>query len=217
MPRESIKSKAERTEQILEILKQEFPDARCSLNFETPLQLLLATILSAQCTDERVNIVTRELFKKYKTCSDFADAPIEDLEDMVKSTGFYRNKAKSLKTCCEALMSDHDGEVPDTMEALTPLAGVGRKTANVVLGNAFGKEEGVVVDTHVRRISNLLRLTRKQDPVKIEDDLVKIVPRTDWTLFSHLLIRHGRRTCIARRPDCADCPIAELCPSAGKV
>lgn len=217
MPRESLKNKAARTEQILAILKQEFPDARCSLNFETPLQLLLATILSAQCTDERVNIVTKSLFEKYRTASDFADAPIEDLETMVKSTGFYRNKAKSIKACCEALMSEHDGEVPDTMEELTPLAGVGRKTANVVLGNAFGKEEGVVVDTHVRRISNLLRLTSKQDPVKIEEDLVKIVPQTDWTLFSHLLIRHGRRTCIARRPDCEDCPIAVHCPSAGKV
>jgi endonuclease-3 len=213
MPRESLKSKAERTEKILGVLKKEFPEAGCSLNFETPLELLLATILSAQCTDERVNIVTRELFKKYRSAADFAEAPIGDIEEMVRSTGFYRNKAKSIKSCCQALMAKHDGEVPDTMQDLTPLAGVGRKTANVVLGNAFGKEEGVVVDTHVRRISNLLKLTRQDDPVKIEKDLVKIVPREDWTLFSHLLIRHGRRTCIARRPDCPTCPISDFCPS----
>lgn len=214
MPRESLKSKITRTEQIIATLKDEFPDAKCSLNYESPLQLLIATILSAQCTDERVNIVTKDLFQKYQSAADFADAPIEEIQEMVRSTGFYRNKAKSIKACCEALMADHDGVVPDTMEALTPLAGVGRKTANVVLGNAFGKEEGVVVDTHVRRISNLLRLTRQSDPVKIEQDLVKIVPRTDWTLFAHLLIRHGRRTCIARRPDCGTCRIAESCPSA---
>ena len=214
MPRESLKSKITRTEQIIATLKDEFPGAKCSLNYESPLQLLIATILSAQCTDERVNIVTKDLFQKYQSAADFADAPIEEIQEMVRSTGFYRNKAKSIKACCEALLADHDGVVPDTMEALTPLAGVGRKTANVVLGNAFGKEEGVVVDTHVRRISNLLRLTRQSDPVKIEQDLVKIVPRTDWTLFAHLLIRHGRRTCIARRPDCGTCRIAVSCPSA---
>ena len=213
MPRESLKSKIARAGQIIATLKDEFPDAKCSLNHQSPLQLLIATILSAQCTDERVNIVTKDLFQRYRSAADFADAPIEEIEEMVRSTGFYRNKAKSLKACCETLMAEHDGVVPDTMEALTPLAGVGRKTANVVLGNAFGKEEGVVVDTHVRRISNLLRLTRQSDPVKIEQDLVKIVPRTDWTLFAHLLIRHGRRTCIARRPDCGTCRIAESCPS----
>ncbi len=214
MPRESQKNKQGRTGQLLAILKDEFPDAGCSLNFETPLQLLIATILSAQCTDERVNMVTKDLFKRYRNAADFADAPIEEIEEMIRSTGFYRNKAKSVKGCCEALMSEHDGEVPDTMEELTPLAGVGRKTANVVLGNAFGKEEGVVVDTHVKRISNLLRLTRQADPVKIEQDLVKIVPKTDWTLFSHLLIRHGRKTCVARRADCDACGLADLCPSA---
>jgi endonuclease-3 len=213
VPRESLKSKIARAGQIIATLKDEFPDAKCSLNHQSPLQLLIATILSAQCTDERVNIVTKDLFQRYRSAADFADAPIEEIEEMVRSTGFYRNKAKSLKACCETLMAEHDGVVPDTMEALTPLAGVGRKTANVVLGNAFGKEEGVVVDTHVRRISNLLRLTRQSDPVKIEQDLVKIVPRTDWTLFAHLLIRHGRRTCIARRPDCGTCRIAESCPS----
>jgi endonuclease-3 len=211
--RESLKSKTERTETILGILKEEFPEVGCSLNFETPLQLMLATILSAQCTDERVNIVTKELFRKYRSAADFAAAPLADIEEMVRSTGFYRNKAKSIKSCCEALIAEHDGEVPDTMEELTPLAGVGRKTANVVLGNAFGKEEGVVVDTHVRRICNLLRLTRQDDPVRIENDLVNIVPRQDWTLFSHLMIRHGRRTCVARRPDCQACSIADFCPS----
>lgn len=214
MPRESLTSKRERTERILEVLKAEFPDAKCSLEFENPLQLLIATILSAQCTDERVNAVTRDLFRAYASAEDFAEAPIEDIEEAVRSTGFYRNKAKSIKACCEALVAEHGGEVPDTMDALTPLAGVGRKTANVVLGNAFGKEEGVVVDTHVRRITNLLRLTRQNDPVKIEQDLVKIVPREDWTLFSHLLIRHGRKTCIARRPKCSECGIASDCPSA---
>lgn len=213
MPRESLKSKTERTETILGILKEEYPEVGCSLNFETPLQLMLATILSAQCTDERVNIVTKELFRKYRSAAEFAAAPLADIEAVVRSTGFYRNKAKSIKLCCEALMAEHDGEVPDTMEELTPLAGVGRKTANVVLGNAFGKEEGVVVDTHVRRICNLLRLTRQDDPVKIENDLVNIVPRQDWTLFSHLMIRHGRRTCVARRPDCQACSIADFCPS----
>jgi endonuclease-3 len=213
MPRESLKSKTERTETILGILKEEFPEAGCSLNFETPLQLMLATILSAQCTDERVNIVTKELFKKYRSAADFAEAPLVDIEETVRSTGFYRNKARSIKSCCETLIAEHDGEVPDTMEELTPLAGVGRKTANVVLGNAFGKEEGVVVDTHVRRICNLLRLTRQDDPVKIEKDLVNIVPRQDWTLFSHLMICHGRRTCVARRPDCQTCSIADFCPS----
>jgi endonuclease-3 len=213
MPRESLKSKAARTEQILQLLKEEFPDARCSLDYENPLQLLIATILSAQCTDARVNVVTEDLFKTYKSAADFADAPIGELEGAIRSTGFYRNKAKSIKGCCEALMEKHEGVVPDTMEELTPLAGVGRKTANVLLGNAFGKEEGVVVDTHVGRITKLLKLTNQGNPVKVEQDLVKIVPRDDWTLFSHLLIRHGRKTCVARRPDCQTCRLAELCPS----
>ena len=213
MPRESLKSKAARTEQILQLLKEEFPDARCSLDYENPLQLLIATILSAQCTDARVNVVTEDLFKTYKSAADFADAPIGELEGAIRSTGFYRNKAKSIKGCCEALMEKYEGVVPDTMEELTPLAGVGRKTANVLLGNDFGKEEGVVVDTHVGRITKLLKLTNQGNPVKVEQDLVKIVPRDDWTLFSHLLIRHGRKTCVARRPDCQTCRLAELCPA----
>ena len=216
MPRESLKSKAARTEQILQLLKEEFPDARCSLDYENPLQLLIATILSAQCTDARVNVVTEDLFKTYKSAADFADAPIGELEGAIRSTGFYRKNAISIKGCFEALREKYDGGVPDTMEELTRLAGVGRKTANVLLGNAFGKEEGVVVDTHVGRITKLLKLTNQGNPVKVEQDLVKIVPRDDWTLFSHLLIRHGRKTCVARRPDCQACRLAELCPS-GKL
>ena len=214
MPRESLKNKAARTERIVEALKDEFPKARCSLTYETPLQLLISTILSAQCTDERVNAVTKDLFQVYTSVEDFAEAPQAEIEDHIHSTGFFRNKAKSIKACCKALVEDHGGVVPSSMSELTALAGVGRKTANVVLGNAFGKEEGVVVDTHVGRISNHLRLTRQKDPVKVEMDLMKVVPREDWTLFSHLLIRHGRRTCRARRPNCGECPISADCPSA---
>jgi len=214
MPRESLKNKRARTEKIIAELKTAFPDARCSLVYDTPLQLLIATILSAQCTDERVNAVTKELFQVYATAESFAEAPQAEIEDLIRSTGFFRNKAKSIRACCRALVDHHGGRVPDSMESLTALAGVGRKTANVVLGNAFGKEEGVVVDTHVGRISNHLRLTRQKDPVKVEQDLMKVVPRDEWTLFSHLLIRHGRKTCRARKPDCASCPVSAECPSA---
>lgn len=214
MPRESLKNKRARTEKIIAELKTAFPDARCSLDYDTPLQLLIATILSAQCTDERVNAVTKELFQVYATAESFAEAPQAEIEDLIRSTGFFRNKAKSIRACCRALVDHHGGRVPDSMESLTALAGVGRKTANVVLGNAFGKEEGVVVDTHVGRISNHLRLTRQKDPVKVEQDLMKVVPRDEWTLFSHLLIRHGRKTCRARKPDCASCPVSAECPSA---
>lgn len=214
MPRESLKNKRARTEKIIAELKTAFPDARCSLDYDTPLQLLIATILSAQCTDERVNAVTKELFQVYATAESFAEAPQAEIEDLIRSTGFFRNKAKSIRACCRALVDHHGGRVPDSMESLTALAGVGRKTANVVLGNAFGKEEGVVVDTHLGRISNHLRLTRQKDPVKVEQDLMKVVPRDEWTLFSHLLIRHGRKTCRARKPDCASCPVSAECPSA---
>ncbi|MBK37311.1 MAG: endonuclease III [Gemmatimonadetes bacterium] len=214
MPRESLKNKRARTEKIIAELKTAFPDARCSLDYDTPLQLLIATILSAQCTDERVNAVTKELFQVYATAESFAEAPQAEIEDLIRSTGFFRNKAKSIRACCRALVDHHGGRVPDSMESLTALAGVGRKTANVVLGNAFGKEEGVVVDTHLGRISNHLRLTRQKDPVKVEQDLMKVVPRDEWTLFSHLLIRHGRKTCRARKPDCASCPVRAECPSA---
>ena len=214
MPRESLKNKRARTEKIIAALKTAFPDARCSLDYDTPLQLLIATILSAQCTDERVNAVTKELFQVYGTAESFAEAPQAEIEDLIRSTGFFRNKAKSIRACCRALVDHHGGRVPDSMESLTALAGVGRKTANVVLGNAFGKEEGVVVDTHVGRISNHLSLTRQKDPVKVEQDLMKVVPRDEWTLCSHLLIRHGRKTCRARKPDCASCPVSAECPSA---
>jgi endonuclease-3 len=216
MPRESLKNKAARAERIVNVLKDAFPDARCSLTFESPLQLLIATILSAQCTDERVNAVTEELFRVYTSAEDFAEAPQAEIEDYIHSTGFFHNKARSIKACCRALVDVHGGDVPQSMDELIALAGVGRKTANVVLGNAFGKEEGVVVDTHVGRISNHLKLARQKDPIKVEMDLVKVIPREEWTLFSHLLIRHGRKTCKARKPDCGTCPIHSDCPSAAR-
>ena len=202
---------------IIARLKTLFPDADCSLMYQNPLQLLIATILSAQCTDERVNKVTPGLFGRFPTAADYAKAPLAAIEEAVRSTGFYRNKAKAIQSCCQALVEQHGGAVPASMAALTALKGVGRKTANVVLGNAFGMAEGVVVDTHVRRISNRLGLTRQQDPVKIEQDLVVRVPREDWTLFSHLLIRHGRATCTARSPRCEACDLDVVCPSRGQV
>jgi len=217
MPRETAAAKLERTQKILSALKRVYPDAHCELNFKTPLQLLVATILSAQCTDKRVNIVTAELFKKYRSAKDFADAKISELEGEIRSTGFYKNKAKNIKACCAALVEKFDGEVPRTMDELHALAGVGRKTANVVLGNAFGINVGVVVDTHVTRLVNRLGLAKGTDAVKLEQELMKLVPRKDWTLFSHWLIWHGRRRCAARKPDCVNCEIRNLCPSAGKV
>ncbi len=213
---ESLEDKKKRTRRIVAGLRKAFPDVKCSLGYENPLQLLIATILSAQCTDERVNAVTPALFARYRTAQDFADAPVEEIEGFIRSTGFFRNKAKNIQACCERLAREHGGEVPREMEALTRLAGVGRKTANVVLGNAFGIASGVVVDTHVRRISNRLGLTRHQDPEKIEQDLAGLIPKKDWVDFSHLLIHHGRRTCDARRPDCPACPISKDCPSNGK-
>jgi endonuclease-3 len=179
--------------------------------------LLVATILSAQCTDKRVNIVTKELFKKYRAAADFANAPLAELEPAIKSTGFFRNKAKNIQACCRKLIVHHAGKVPHTMEELTQLDGVGRKTANVVLGNAFGINVGVVVDTHIARLSQRLGLTRQKTPEKIEPDLMALVPQKQWTLFSHWLIWHGRRRCSARRPDCLNCEIRRLCPSTGKV
>jgi endonuclease-3 len=201
---------------ILAILKRAYPAAKCSLDHHTPLQLLVATILSAQCTDERVNKVTPALFAKYKTAADFAAAPEGELERDIQSTGFFRNKARNLRAMAAALNERHGGEVPRTMEDLTALAGVGRKTANVVLGNAFGLTVGVVVDTHVARLSQRLGLTKQTDPVKIERDLMKIVPQKDWTLWPHLLIAHGRAICMARKPLCGKCPLTRLCPSAKK-
>jgi endonuclease-3 len=203
-----------RTRSILTRLKREFPDATCALDHANPLELLVATILSAQSTDARVNIVTPALFAKYKSAADYAAADPDVFQGEIHSTGFFRNKTKSILGMAQALEERHQGQVPDTMEALVALPGVGRKTANVVLGNAFGKNEGVVVDTHVGRISGLLKLTKQTDPVKIERDLMELVPRKDWTIFSHLLILHGRKTCIARRPRCESCRINDLCPSS---
>ncbi|MCC7349471.1 MAG: endonuclease III [Phycisphaerales bacterium] len=201
---------------ILSILRKLYPDARCSLNFNNPLQLLVATILSAQCTDERVNKVTAGLFAKYKTAADFAKVSQEELEKEIQSTGFFRNKAKSIRAMAAALVQRHAGKVPRTMEELTELAGVGRKTANVVLGNAFDINVGIVVDTHVARISGRLGLTRQTDPVKIERDLMEVVPREDWTIWPHLLIQHGRALCTARNPKCERCPLLPDCPAGKK-
>ena len=215
MPRETANARAARTRKILAGLQAAYPDAHCELNFNNPLQLLIATILSAQCTDKRVNLVTAELFVKYRSAKDFANTELAELEQAVKTTGFFRNKAKNIQACCRALVDKHGGEVPRTMAELTALAGVGRKTANVVLGNAFNINVGIVVDTHVTRLANRLGLTPQSDAVKIESELMTLVPRAQWTLFSHWLIWHGRRRCGARKPDCAGCEIAKLCPRVG--
>jgi endonuclease-3 len=215
MPRETAAAKKLRTAEIISVLRATYPAAHCELNFTNPLQLLVATILSAQCTDKRVNLVTAELFARYRTARDFADAPLADLEQAVKTTGFFRNKAKNIQACCRALVEKYDGEVPRTMDELHALAGVGRKTANVVLGNAFGLNVGVVVDTHVTRLSNRLGLATTSDAVKLEQELMPLVPQAQWTLFSHWLIWHGRRRCAARKPDCAKCELAVLCPRVG--
>ena len=206
-----------RTTRIFDILKRTYPDAHCALHFSTPLELLIATILSAQCTDERVNQVTPALFARCPNASALASISQAELEKMIHSTGFYRAKARSLRSCATSLVADHKGEVPRTMEALHKLAGVGRKTANVVLGNAFHLAEGIVVDTHVGRLSRRMGLTRQQDPVKVESALVRLIPKKDWTLASHLLISHGRKRCNARKPDCAHCEIRNLCPARGVI
>ena len=195
-------------------LKAEYPDARTELDWSNPLELLVATILSAQTTDVQVNRVTESLFSKYRTAEDYADSTPDELEEDIRPTGFYRNKARSLRGMASALVEEHGGEVPRTMSELVALPGVGRKTANVVLGNAFGTNEGIVVDTHVRRVSGRLGLTESSDPVKIEQELMRLVPEGDWTIFSHLLILHGRRTCKARKPDCPNCILNDICPSA---
>ncbi|CAN5365008.1 endonuclease III [soil metagenome] len=213
----TIEQRRTRVLAILPILKQSYPDAKCSLDFSSPLELIVATILSAQCTDVRVNIVTKDLFRKYRSAADYAKVNPAVLEKDIQSTGFYRNKTKSIRAMSQALVEKHNGKVPDTMEELVELAGVGRKTANVVLGNAFARNVGVVVDTHVTRLSNRLKLTsHKIDAVKIEQDLIKIVPQEQWTLFSHLLIAHGRAVCQARKPKCTQCAILERCPSGKK-
>jgi endonuclease-3 len=206
----------ERVAQLVEVLPEVYPGAKCELDFRTPLELLVATILSAQCTDKRVNMVTPVLFAKYRKAKDYAAASPPTLERMIRSTGFFRNKTKSIRAAAAAIVAKHGGEVPATMQELHDLPGVGRKTANVVLGNAFKKAEGIVVDTHVTRLSHRLRLSRQTDPEKIEEELMKLVPRRHWTIWSHWLIWHGRRRCFARRPDCTQCEIFRLCPS-GKV
>jgi endonuclease-3 len=213
MARESLRNKQARLDLILDRLAKAYPDAKVGLDFTTPLELLIATILSAQCTDERVNIVTKTLFAKYRSPEDYVSVPLEELEIDVKSTGFYRNKAKNIQTCCQQLMERFGGVVPTTLDELVTLAGVGRKTANCVLSNCFDIP-GITVDTHVTRISNLLKLVDSQDAVKIEFALMKLMPDERWNAFDHLIITHGRRTCIARRPQCQDCVIRDLCPSA---
>lgn len=206
----------ERVEQLVQVFPEVYPGAQCELNFKNPLQLLIATILSAQCTDKRVNMVTPALFAKYRKASDYAKAPPAELEKAIQSTGFFRNKTKSIRAATAKIADDYGGKVPDTMAELNGLPGVGRKTANVILGNAFHKNEGIVVDTHVIRLSQRLRLTRENDPGKIESDLMKLVPHKHWTIWSHWLIWHGRRRCFARKPDCHQCEILRLCPS-GKI
>ncbi len=203
-----------RTRKIVARLGRAYPDATCALHHRSALELLVATILSAQSTDARVNMVTPALFAKYRTAADYAAANPAALEQEIHSTGFFRNKTKSIIGMAQALVERHGGEVPDTIEQLVQLPGVGRKTANVVLGTWFGKNEGVVVDTHVQRLSTLLGLTKQEDPAKIERDLMALVPRDKWTWFSHTLILHGRRVCIARRPKCEECVVNQLCPSS---
>ena len=203
-----------RMAEVLRILKREYPEARCSLDYETPFQLMVATILSAQCTDERVNKVTPELFKRYPDARAMAAAPLNEIEKLVQSTGFFRNKALSISETSRVLVEKYGGKVPRELDQLVALRGVGRKTANVVLGNAYGVP-GLVVDTHVGRLSRRLGFTRQQDPVKVELEMMEWVPREDWTLFSHLLICHGRAVCTARGPRCEVCPLARLCPKIG--
>ncbi len=212
--RESGAARRRRAAQILARLHRAYPDAQTALHHDNPYQLLVATILAAQCTDKRVNEVTPALFKRFPGPRELAQATLPELEELVRTTGFFHNKARSLLGLGQALVAEHGGKVPDTMDELKNLPGVGRKTANVVLGSAFGKNVGVVVDTHVQRLSRRLGLTDQTDPVKIESDLMAVVPQESWTIWSHLLIFHGRQVCGARRPDCAHCVVADLCPSA---
>ncbi|HZD04996.1 MAG TPA: endonuclease III [Longimicrobiales bacterium] len=215
MPRESKRARKERAAEVYDLLAEEYPEAHCELDFGSPWELAVATILSAQTTDERVNEVTPTLFERYPTPETLAGAPREDVEEVIRTTGFFRNKAKSIIGFSEGLMERHGGEVPRSMEALTALPGVGRKTANVILGNAFGIDEGVVVDTHVKRLANRLAFTREaKSPERIEGDLMELFPRERWTMLSHLLIWHGRRVCHARKPRCEACVASHLCPSS---
>ncbi len=200
---------------VVSVLGHEYPDATCALRFSNPLELLVATILSAQCTDERVNMVTADLFRKYRTAADYAQAPLADLEKDIQSTGFYHNKAKSIQGACQRIAEQFAGQVPRGMADLVDLPGIGRKTANVVLGTAYGIASGVVVDTHVARLSQRLGLTKQKDPVKIERDLVNAIPQEEWIAFSHRMIHHGRRICAARKPKCDECPLGKICPRIG--
>ena len=205
----------QRIKKIWPILKKTYPQAKIALKYRNPLQLLIATILSAQCTDVRVNIVTKEVFKKYRSVKDWAQADVKDIENDIRSTGFYRNKAANIRNCCKMIIEQFGGKVPETMDELLKLPGVGRKTANVLLGNLFDTP-GIVCDTHVIRLSRRIGLSANSEPVKLEFDLMKIVPKKNWTAFSDLLIFHGRNICIARKPDCRNCPISKYCPSANK-
>jgi len=209
-------TRAERAQQLVKTFPKVYPKAHCELDFKTPLQLLVATILSAQCTDKRVNLVTPALFARYRSAADFAKAKPNELEKAIQSTGFFRNKAKSIRAAAAVIEKEHRGQVPRTMAGLQALPGVGRKTANVVLGNAFEVNEGVVVDTHVARLSERLGLTKEKNPEKIERDLMRLIPRAHWTDWSHWLIWHGRRRCYARKPDCRNCEVLKLCPSGPK-
>ncbi len=217
MARESASALHDRVAAVVARLRATYPDAHCELDFAHPLELLIATILSAQCTDRQVNIVTAELFRKYRSAADFADVPLAELEQDIRRIGLFRNKARNIQAACRTLVEQHGGEVPRTLEQLIELAGVGRKTANVVLGTAFGIASGIVVDTHVARLSQRLGFTRETDPGKIEQQLLRLVSPESWTLFSHLLIWHGRRRCDARKPDCAGCEILHLCPSGSRT
>lgn len=213
--RESTSDLSARAKKIFKRLKKSYPDAHCELDHSGPFELLVATILSAQCTDRRVNLVTPALFSRYPAAAQLAEAEPSELEEMIRSTGFFRSKTRSLIGMSRAIVADHAGEVPATLEVLVTLPGVGRKTANVILGNAFGINEGVVVDTHVARVSGRLGLTRHKEPERIEADLMKLFPRNEWAMLAHLLIWHGRRICGARSPRCSDCVLADICPSAG--
>jgi endonuclease III len=213
-PRESRAARGKRAAEVYDLLAEEYPDATCALTHRSPFELTVATILSAQCTDERVNMVTPVLFQAYPDPESLAGARQEDVEEIVHSTGFFRNKAKNLISMAGRVVEEHGGRIPRTMKELSALPGVGRKTANVILGNAFGIDEGVVVDTHVKRLSNRLGFTRHDDPVKVEKDLVKLFPRERWTMLAHLLIFHGRAVCVARKPRCEACVVSHLCPSS---
>lgn len=214
MARESKKARRARAEEVYDLLQAEYPDAHCELDHENPFQLAVATILSAQTTDVRVNMVTPHLFRRFPDAEALSNAGQQEVEEIVRSTGFFRNKASNIIGFARGLMADHDGVVPADMDALAALPGVGRKTANVILGNAFGINDGVVVDTHIKRLAGLLRFTREETPEKVERDLMDIFPRERWTMLAHLLIWHGRRVCVARRPRCGECVVSHLCPSS---